>query len=365
MRQGHVYEPLLAQVPTHIPPRVPIPPYPTNVNPNSPYYVPCKCDYLNQIRYYNHRNNEFYYHTAAVDHNYSPHQAHPPPPPHPLHSPMAQGIGETEDIGNLTQAFPPHPVYYDPYGPYVPPVGHYPNAYYPPPGHPGYHNLEAGICELVLVILALLLWLYSFFRLYRVWQRTLNFSESSIQGPQGWDLLVNWIMERIRVKKLKVPGMNVRGRNKNMRRDAVCESITEVEPPPIGVPDIPKVALSRVATPDEAERGAVGVHSGSSPVVNHPSSVENLRAVTKTCYENELSRDEISTISSLKQEIELMTQARTPTQRVRLQASGKQRSLCETSSSSDRVHPYLDNDNQIIRSAQSSETLHDVHNRIE
>jgi hypothetical protein len=57
----------------------------------------------------------------------------------------------------------------------------------------------SGICEAVLVSLALLLWLYSFYRLYSAWQRVLNFSEASIQGPQGWDLLVNWIMERIQV----------------------------------------------------------------------------------------------------------------------------------------------------------------------
>jgi len=43
------------------------------------------------------------------------------------------------------------------------------------------------------------LWLYSFYRLYSAWQRVLNFSEASIQGPQGWDLLVNWIMDRIQV----------------------------------------------------------------------------------------------------------------------------------------------------------------------
>ena len=48
------------------------------------------------------------------------------------------------------------------------------------------------------MLLALALWLYSFYRLYLVWQNTLNFQESSIQGPQGWDLLVNWILERIR-----------------------------------------------------------------------------------------------------------------------------------------------------------------------
>ena len=60
---------------------------------------------------------------------------------------------------------------------------------------------ESGLCELILVILVLLLWLYSFYRLYSVWQKTLNFSEASIQGPQGWDLLVNWVMERIQVRQ--------------------------------------------------------------------------------------------------------------------------------------------------------------------
>jgi hypothetical protein len=40
---------------------------------------------------------------------------------------------------------------------------------------------SSGICEGVLVSLALLLWLYSFYRLYSAWQRVLNFSESSIQ----------------------------------------------------------------------------------------------------------------------------------------------------------------------------------------
>lgn len=62
---------------------------------------------------------------------------------------------------------------------------------------------ESGICELILVIFVFLLWLYSFYRLYLVWQKTLNFSESSIQGPQGWDLLVNWVMERIQVSRKK------------------------------------------------------------------------------------------------------------------------------------------------------------------
>ena len=63
---------------------------------------------------------------------------------------------------------------------------------------------QFGLCELILVILVLLLWLYSFYRLYLVWQKTLNFSEASIQGPQGWDLLVNWVMERIQVRQLEI-----------------------------------------------------------------------------------------------------------------------------------------------------------------
>ncbi len=61
----------------------------------------------------------------------------------------------------------------------------------------------------MIVLLALLLWLYSFYRLYLVWQNTLNFSESSIQGPQGWDLLVNWVVERIRLRKLALRVLNV------------------------------------------------------------------------------------------------------------------------------------------------------------
>ena len=63
---------------------------------------------------------------------------------------------------------------------------------------------KPGIAEAILVTAALILWIYSFYRLYLVWQNTLNFSESSIQGPQGWDLLVNWIAERIRLRTLKV-----------------------------------------------------------------------------------------------------------------------------------------------------------------
>lgn len=58
---------------------------------------------------------------------------------------------------------------------------------------------DSGFCEAFLFSLALLLWFYSFLRLYKAWQRVLNFSESSTQSPPGWDVLVNWILERVQV----------------------------------------------------------------------------------------------------------------------------------------------------------------------
>ena len=90
-------------------------------------------------------------------------------------------------------------------GPYLQPGPTIPKSPYSVPVVPSpaqFH--ESGICEVILVIFVFLLWLYSFYRLYLVWQKTLNFSESSIQGPQGWDLLVTWIAERIRIRNLKV-----------------------------------------------------------------------------------------------------------------------------------------------------------------
>ena len=69
-----------------------------------------------------------------------------------------------------------------------------------------------GLCEAVLFFAAILLWFYSFYRLYLVWHNTLNFSEASIQGGrssrmeanQGWNLLFNWTVKRIRLLKLQV-----------------------------------------------------------------------------------------------------------------------------------------------------------------
>ena len=62
----------------------------------------------------------------------------------------------------------------------------------------------SGVSEGVLLVAALFLWFYSLYRLYSAWQNTLNFSEAQIQGPQGWDLLVSWVAERIRIRQLKV-----------------------------------------------------------------------------------------------------------------------------------------------------------------
>ena len=82
-------------------------------------------------------------------------------------------------------------------GPFIQPGPSIPKSPYSVPVVPLH---ESGVCEVIIFLLVLLLWVYSFYRLYLVWQKTLNFSEASIQGPQGWDLLVNWVIERIQVR---------------------------------------------------------------------------------------------------------------------------------------------------------------------
>ena len=127
----------------------------------------------------------------------------------------------------------PYPQFYDPYGPFVPPMAPVPPNFSGRPGvhhHGPYYYQESGFCELILVMLALLLWLYSFYRLYLVWQNTLNFSESSIQGPQGWDFLVTWIVERIRIKNLRVPGMSTRRRGATGNIGQSCLAPSESHP---------------------------------------------------------------------------------------------------------------------------------------
>ena len=54
-------------------------------------------------------------------------------------------------------------------------------------------NTDEVIVSVIIVIIVLM----TFYRILHVWAYTLNFSEASIQGPQGWDLVVNWIMERV------------------------------------------------------------------------------------------------------------------------------------------------------------------------
>ena len=69
-----------------------------------------------------------------------------------------------------------------------------------------------------MAILIVLLVLVTFYRLIHVWAYTLNFSEvtsltkrlsshvlslqASIQGPQGWDIVTNWIVEKVRRTKV-------------------------------------------------------------------------------------------------------------------------------------------------------------------
>ena len=162
-----------------------------------PNYPPCNCDNANQIRYWNQKTREFYYHNIENAQNqqqtHSNYPFSPPPPPPPIHNPDGS-------------------VHYPYYG--------FNSPWYPISHHSGPRNPnakvfkaapeESGACEVVFVLLAFVLWFYSFYRLWLVWQKTLNFSEASIQGPQGWDLLVSWILDRVKMKKLKTLTKNSR-----------------------------------------------------------------------------------------------------------------------------------------------------------
>ena len=85
----------------------------------------------------------------------------------------------------------------------------------PPPECVVDSNQDEIICAILIIIVVLI----TFYRLLHVWAYTLNFSEvklicnegkklqiviyfqASIQGPQGWDVVVNWIMERVKRTK--------------------------------------------------------------------------------------------------------------------------------------------------------------------
>ena len=57
--------------------------------------------------------------------------------------------------------------------------------------------VDTNTDEVIVAVIIVIIVLITFYRILHVWAYTLNFSEASIQGPQGWDLVVNWIMERI------------------------------------------------------------------------------------------------------------------------------------------------------------------------
>ena len=45
--------------------------------------------------------------------------------------------------------------------------------------------------EVIVSVIIVIIVLMTFYRILHVWAYTLNFSEASIQGPQGWDLVVS------------------------------------------------------------------------------------------------------------------------------------------------------------------------------
>ena len=72
--------------------------------------------------------------------------------------------------------------------------------------------MNDGPSTIVVTILVLILWLFSIYRLYRVWAVKLNFSGVSLgvryialhiatcevqDNTRGWDFLYNWMHEKI------------------------------------------------------------------------------------------------------------------------------------------------------------------------
>eukprot|EP00090_Calanus_glacialis_P023040 TRINITY_DN35459_c0_g1_i1.p1 TRINITY_DN35459_c0_g1~~TRINITY_DN35459_c0_g1_i1.p1 ORF type:complete len:353 (-),score=60.72 TRINITY_DN35459_c0_g1_i1:56-1114(-) len=63
-------------------------------------------------------------------------------------------------------------------------------------------SVETGYTGGIIVgFLVVLLWLYSFYRLWMVWAYTLNFDGTIVQGQKGWDFLVTWVLHSITAKK--------------------------------------------------------------------------------------------------------------------------------------------------------------------
>ena len=116
--------PSLAPVPEGYPP----PPYPLQY-PHL-YTAPCKCATANQMRYYNHRDKEFYYHNAL---------------PIPTGDPGLDASGDEEGSGASPPPYHyPYPQFYDPYGPYAPPMAPLPPGFSGGRHHSPYYYQESG-----------------------------------------------------------------------------------------------------------------------------------------------------------------------------------------------------------------------------
>ena len=58
-----------------------------------------------------------------------------------------------------------------------------------------------GLCEMVILVIVFFIWFCSIRKLYYVWKNTLGFSEDMVQGPQGWDVIFNWIHEKLIMRR--------------------------------------------------------------------------------------------------------------------------------------------------------------------
>ena len=145
--------------------------------------------------------------------------------------------------------------------------------------------------EVIVAILIVLLVLVTFYRLLHVWAYTLNFSEvnprclsvilrciyeiskASIQGPQGWDLIVNWIMERVKRTKKSA---RWRIRSKSLYDTTVGDE-TEMEEfydddMSKSLPVLPRLV---VETPSDASPSPVSSRSRSRPALPRPASLRS------------------------------------------------------------------------------------------
>ena len=75
------------------------------------------------------------------------------------------------------------------------------------------------------MLLVVLLWSYSFYRMWRVWAHTLNFSGVS-QRSSGWDIILTWLNNRkTRDRQLEGSGRELEGRERELEgREGELES---------------------------------------------------------------------------------------------------------------------------------------------